>query len=135
MIKIKHTKHYERKMRYNKVEYSKDTGVYCTAPDVKVPFCMSELSSSKIINHHFHVNNNKGESGIGYDMIICHELMVHIGLTDDFKRQILQWDGATVHMEEPSSLLGQSLQLIARCARWSCKIKNQLPHERLLNGG
>ena len=26
---------------------------------------------------------------------------------DDFKRQALQWDGATVHMKEPSGLLEQ----------------------------
>ena len=37
-IKRKHTKHYERKMRYNKVEYSKATGMYCTTHDLKVTF-------------------------------------------------------------------------------------------------
>ena len=40
-------------------------------------------------------------------MIIGHGLMVQIGLNDDFKHQVLQWDGATVHMKEPSGLLGQ----------------------------
>ena len=34
--------------------------------------------------------------------------MVQIGLTTEFKRQVLQWDGATVHMKEPSGLLGKS---------------------------
>ena len=38
MIKIKHTKYYECKMRYNKVEYSTANGVYCTTHDFKVPF-------------------------------------------------------------------------------------------------
>ena len=33
--------------------------------------------------------------------------MVNLGLVVDFKRQVLQWDGATVHMKEPSSLLGK----------------------------
>ena len=51
MIKILHTKNYGRKMRSNKVEYSTAAGVYCTTHDVKVLFCMTELSSSKIINH------------------------------------------------------------------------------------
>ena len=69
---------------------------------------MPEFSNSKTINHHFHVDNNKGESGIGYDMIIGHELMVQLGLTDNFKRQLLQWDGATVHMKEQSSLIWKS---------------------------
>ena len=34
--------------------------------------------------------------------------MVQLGLTAYFKRQVLQWDGATVHVMEPISLLGQS---------------------------
>ena len=40
MIKMKHTKHYERNMWYNKVAYITDNDVYCTTHDVKVPFCM-----------------------------------------------------------------------------------------------
>ena len=50
---------------------------------------------------------DKGELGIGYDMIIGRDLMVQIGLTADFKRQVLQWGGATVNMKEPRNLLGQ----------------------------
>ena len=69
---------------------------------------MPELSSNKIINHLFHVDNDKGESGIGYDMIIGRDLIVQIGLTATFKRQVLQWNGATVHMKEPIGLLGKS---------------------------
>ena len=45
---------------------------------------------------------------MGYDMIIGRDLIVHLGLTADFKHQGFQWYGATVHMKEPSSLLGQS---------------------------
>ena len=40
MINRQQTKHYERNMRSNKVEYSTATGVYFTTHDVKVPFCM-----------------------------------------------------------------------------------------------
>ena len=58
----------ERKMRSNKVEYSTSTGVYCTAYDVKVTFGMLEFSSIRTINHCLHVDNYKGESGIGYDI-------------------------------------------------------------------
>ena len=50
---------------------------------------------------------NKGDSGIGYDMIICHDLMVQLGLMSNFKSQVIQWDGATVHMKEPIGLLRQ----------------------------
>ena len=81
----------------NKVEYSIAVGLYCTTHDSKVPFFMPDFSSSKIINHRFRVNNYKGESGIGYDMIIGRDLM---------KRQVLKWGGATVLMKEPSSFLG-----------------------------
>ena len=34
--------------------------------------------------------------------------MVQVGLMADFKGQVLQWDGATVHNKEPRNLLGQS---------------------------
>ena len=76
-------------MPSNKVEYITAAGMYCTTHDIKVPFFMPELSSSKIINHRFHVDNDKEESDIGYDMIIGRDQMVKIGLTADFKRQPL----------------------------------------------
>ena len=90
MIKRRHTKHYERNMRSNKVEYNTDAGVYCTINDVKVTFWISELSIIKVMNHCFHVDNDEDESGIGYDMIIGRDLMVQIGLTSNFNRQVLQ---------------------------------------------
>ena len=60
MIKIRNTKHYECKMRSNNVYYSTADGMYCTTHYVEVPFCMPEVSSIKIINHHFHVHNDEG---------------------------------------------------------------------------
>ena len=76
--------------------------------DVKVTFFITEISSRKIINHHFRVNNNKGKTGIVYDMIIGRDMMVKLGLTADFKRQFLQRDFNTVHTKEPSGLIGKS---------------------------
>ena len=108
MIKRKHTNNYEHKMRSIKVEYSTAASMYCTNHDVKVPFCMPAFSSSKIINHRFHVDIEKGKPGIGYDISIGRDLMVQLGLTADFKRQVLQWDGATINMKGPRSLLGKS---------------------------
>ena len=107
-INIGHTDNYERKMRSNRVEYITAAGVYCTTHNVKVHFCMLEFSGSKIIDHCFHIENNEGESGIGYDMIIGRDMMVQLGLTTNFKHQLLQWDGTTVHMKDPRNLLGQS---------------------------
>ena len=41
-------------------------------------------------------------------MIIDRDLMVQIFLTADLKHLVIQWDGATVHMKEPSRLIGKS---------------------------
>ena len=57
---------------------------------------MIYFSGSKIIDHHFNVDNNKGELGICYDMIIGHDLMVELSLSDNFKPPVLQWDAVTV---------------------------------------
>ena len=48
---------------------------------------MPDLSSSKIIEHRFHVDNNKYELGTGYDMIIGCHLMLQLVLMDDFDKQ------------------------------------------------
>ena len=73
----------------------------CTASRIpsRCLFFMPEFSSINIIEHQFHVNNDKGESVIGYDMIIDHDLVVQLDLPADFKRQILQQDGVTVTMK------------------------------------
>ena len=57
---------------------------------------MPDFSNSKIIHHHFHVNNDKGESSIDYDIIIGRDLMVKLGLSSNFKSQVLHFNGATV---------------------------------------
>ena len=41
-------------------------------------------------------------------MIIGRDLMVQIGLTANFKHQVLQWNGTTVHVKESRNLLGKS---------------------------
>ena len=74
-IKRKNTHPYKHKMCSNNVEYSTAAETYCTTHDAKVPFCMLEFSSSNIIPHSFHMYNNEGESGIGYDMIISRNLI------------------------------------------------------------
>ena len=68
---------------------------------------MTDFSSRKLILHHFHVYNNEYKSGIGYDIIVDHDLMVQIGPVGDFKFQVLQWDDAVVPMKHPGGLIGQ----------------------------
>ena len=92
----------------NKVEYSTAAGLYCMDHDFRVRFFMPEYSSIKIISHRFHVDNNEDDLSIGYDMIIVRGLMVHIGLLANFKRQVIQWDGAIFLMKQPSGMLGQT---------------------------
>ena len=107
-IKRRHTIPYELNMRSNKVIYSTSTWWYCTKHDVKVPFLMPEFSSRRIILHRFHVNKNEGESSIVYYIIICRDMMVQLCPSANFRRQFLQWDGATLPMKEPSGLIGKS---------------------------
>ena len=81
--------------------------MYFTTHDAKVPFSMPECSISKIIKHHFHIDHNECESGIGYGIIITHDLMVQRVLLVNFKCQFIQWYGATLPMKEPNGLLGK----------------------------
>ena len=108
MIQRQPTKPYGNNIRYNKVEHSTAIGTYCTTLDVRVPFCMPDFSNRKIIPHRFHVDNRKGKSEIGYDMIIGRDLMLQLGLSENFKHQILQWYGISALMKEPLCLLYQA---------------------------
>ena len=51
----------------------------------KVPFCMTDFSSSKIRLNRFHVDKYEGELDIGYEIIIGRDLMLYIGPTDAFR--------------------------------------------------
>ena len=76
--------------------------------DVKVPFLIPEFPRTNIILHHFNVDNNEGEPGIGYEMKIGCDLMVQLGLIAYFKRKLLQWDGSEVIMKVPGSFPGKT---------------------------
>ena len=58
--------------------------------------------------YHFHVNNNEGESGIVYDMIILRELMIQIDLLDNIKCKIIQLNGVVVNTKDSSILIYQT---------------------------
>ena len=68
---------------------------------------MPEFSSSKIILHYVHIDNNYVESGIGYYIIIGRDVMVQLGLSSNFNHRIFQCYSATVPIKEPIGLLGQ----------------------------
>ena len=97
-------------MRPNKVKYSTAPGLYCTTHDVKVRFYHPYFSRIKIISHRFHVDNNEVESVIVYGMIIGSDLMVQLGLSEDFKRQVHSLEGIPVPMKELSDMFSQTDQ-------------------------
>ena len=108
MIKRRHTKPYESKMRSNKAECSTSAGPYCMTHDAKVTFCMPYFSSVKIALHRFNVDKNGSDLGIGYEMIIGRESMAQLGLPVNFNHQVLKWDSVTAPMKEPTGLIGQT---------------------------
>ena len=68
---------------------------------------MPDFSINKIILHRFHVDNNEGESGIGYAIIIVHNLMIQLVLTVKFKHQFLHWYSFAVPMKATGSMIGK----------------------------
>ena len=71
------------------MECSTSAGPYFTTHGVKVSFFIPDYSSSKIILYRFYVDKNEGELVIGYDMIIGRGLMLKLGISSDFKHQVL----------------------------------------------
>ena len=80
MINCKNINPYGSKLRDNKVKYSTADGLYKTTQYVKFPFNIPEISDRKVITHCFHVDNTRGDSGIGYDTIVGLDLMLRLGL-------------------------------------------------------
>ena len=68
---------------------------------------MPYFSISKIISHHFHVNKNEGDTDIGYGMIICYNIIVNIGLVDNFKCKVIEWNEDVVPMKDLGNFLGK----------------------------
>ena len=49
----------------------------------------------------------RGDAGIGYDMIVGRDLMLHLGLKNYFGCQIMEWKQTIIPMKETGNLLGQ----------------------------
>ena len=47
------------------------------------------------------------DEGIGYDMVICRELMLQLGLKTELSRQLLEWYETVVPMKDPRNVLDQ----------------------------
>ena len=58
--------------------------------------------------------------------------MVQLGLLDNFKRQILQWDGASVLVKEASGLIGKTYLTSRKIHKVLIQTENQFPLGNLL---
>ena len=67
---------------------------------------MLDFSTRQIITHLLHVNKSKFNSGIGYYMIIGHDLVVKLGLISYFIFSVFGWDDTSVHIKYLGNLLG-----------------------------
>ena len=84
MTNYNHINTFKYKLRTNKVKYSAAAGTDKTTHDVNFSFSVPDVYSIKIRMNHLHVDNAQGYEGIGYGMIIGHDLMVQLGLNADF---------------------------------------------------
>ena len=66
---------------------------------------MQYFSSSKFISYQFCIDNDEGKSGIVYEMIMGHDLMIQIGLAANFKSNVLEWDDDVMQMKYTANLL------------------------------
>ena len=51
--------------------------------------------------------NAQDDEGIGYDVIIGHDIMLQLGLKAVFGCQIMEWDNIVVPLKETGNFLGQ----------------------------
>ena len=61
-----------------------------------------------MITHCFHAIGVEGNAGIGYEVIICHDLMAQLWLVANFKRKVLDWDIPVVTTKELGNLPGKT---------------------------
>ena len=57
---------------------------------------MPQLYIIKIAPQYFCVDNDGGNQGVGYGMMIVIDLMLHLGLMTDFKPNIIEWNDTVV---------------------------------------
>ena len=64
-------------------------GTYYIKHNMKVQFFMPGFSISELRTHIFHIKNEKGETGIGYHIIVAQYIMVQLGIIVDFNIDFL----------------------------------------------
>ena len=98
MIRRTYVDKFRKDFRDNKITYDTAGGDYSTKHDVKINFTLPEFSSSKIITHRFHIDDDRKHNNLGYDMIIGQDIMRKIGCITDYNKGTLIWNDTTVPM-------------------------------------
>ena len=68
----------------------------------KTTFILMEFFKNKSIEWNLHVDSTP--SPHHYDMILGHDIMSELGITLNFKDQMMTWDDSTINMKDPESL-------------------------------
>ena len=73
---------------------------------LKKQFFITEFSISRVIPHLFNINDFF-DACIGYEMVICHNLMVQPGPIKKFNRKFLEWEKSIAPTKYPGNFLGK----------------------------
>ena len=60
---------------------------------------MPQFYIINITTNLFHIDNEDGETSIGYETIMGKDLMLQLGLISKFKHNMLRWGDDVVHMK------------------------------------
>ena len=74
-------------------------GNFQTSKKCKTTFILKEFYENKSIEWNLHVDSTPGPHH--YNMIIGHDVMGELGITLDFKDQMMTWDDLTINMKDP----------------------------------
>ena len=83
-------------------------GPYSTTHEVNITFNVPGFSSRKIITNFLCFDHAGRYSGIVYEIIMGHELMVQLGPKENFGWKFLEWDETDITMKDPRNFLGKT---------------------------
>jgi len=94
-----------RKLRLTndtKTSWSTKGGNFQTSKKCKTTLILNELYENKSIEWNLYVDSTAGPHC--YDMILGHDILSELGISLDFKEQMMMWEDSMVHMKDPNSL-------------------------------
>ena len=77
-------------------------GIFNTSKICKTQFYLNEFYENCQIEWTFHVDSSPGLHH--YDMVGGHNLSSELGISLDFKNQMMMWDESTIKMKDPEIL-------------------------------